>query len=50
MCAAGHVFIRQMVNISSSPNDPTPSLDEDLQYGSVHGGNVAINSKMTIKR
>ena len=50
MCTAGHVFIRQMVKISSSSNDPTPSLDEDLQHGSVHGGNVAINSKMTIKR
>lgn len=50
MYTAGHVFIRQMVKISSSSNDPTPSLDEDLQYGSVHGGNVAINSKMIIKR
>ena len=50
MCTAGHVFIRQMVKISSSSNDPTLSLDEDLQYGSVHGGNVAINSKMTVKR
>ena len=50
MCTAGHVFIRQMVKISSSSNDPTPSLDEDLQYGPVHGRNVAINSKMTIKR
>ena len=50
MCSAGHVFIRQMVKIISSSNDPTPSLDEDQQYGSVHDGNVAINSKMTIKR
>lgn len=50
MCTAGNVFIRQMVKIRSSSNDPTPSLDEDLQFRPVHGRNVAINSKMTIKR
>lgn len=50
MCTADHVLIRQMAWISSSADDPTPSPDEDLQYGSVQGGNVTINSKMTIKR